>query len=280
MNAFMKRIVLFVIGIPALYALITFLPQARHIGFNVIVIAASLVGSLEFEYILIARGMPIIHGLAAASGLLLPLSAYLDNFVALPVSMSSMVFILLLCFALAREIFAQDESTYPEILPRMGQSVLSVLYPGYFMSFAARLSSLSYPQETIFVFLILVFANDTLAYIVGMLFGEKTRGVCPISPRKSMAGFIGGFAGSCAAAWISFATVPEVFGNSLLCALIAGLCLGVSTIAGDLIESAMKRSAHIKDSGTIMLGRGGILDSIDSILFSAPIFYYILVLGR
>ena len=104
----------------------------------------------------------------------------------------------------------------------------------------------------------------TLAYIAGMLFGKSSRGFFRVSPNKSIAGFIGGFSGSLAAAIAAYKIAPAVFGNSFLFACIAGIATGISTIAGDIVESSMKRSAGLKDSGTVMLGRGGVLDSTDS----------------
>ena len=55
-----------------------------------------------------------------------------------------------------------------------------------------------------------------------------------------------------------------------------GSAVGIATILGDLIESAIKRSATSKDSGQLIPGRGGILDSVDSVLYAAPVFYYLL----
>jgi phosphatidate cytidylyltransferase len=57
--------------------------------------------------------------------------------------------------------------------------------------------------------------------------------------------------------------------------ILIGLIVGVSVIMGDLIESALKRSATSKDSGSLIPGRGGVLDSIDSVLYAAPVFYYL-----
>jgi phosphatidate cytidylyltransferase len=65
--------------------------------------------------------------------------------------------------------------------------------------------------------------------------------------------------------------------NYGLKACITGFCTAIAAVAGDLAESALKRSANVKDSGTIMPGRGGLLDSIDSILFAAPIYYILII---
>ena len=102
---------------------------------------------------------------------------------------------------------------------------------------------------------------------------KGNRGFVPASPNKSIVGFIGGLIAATAAGWLAFELFPSAFGKSLGGSLLTGLCTGLAAIVGDLIESIFKRSAEVKDSGALILGRGGILDSVDSILFAAPVFY-------
>ncbi|MGA2640402.1 MAG: phosphatidate cytidylyltransferase, partial [Spirochaetia bacterium] len=61
--------------------------------------------------------------------------------------------------------------------------------------------------------------------------------------------------------------------------LALGLCSAMTVILGDLLESGMKRSAGVKDSGGVIPGRGGMLDSVDSMIFTAPLFYYFILLA-
>ena len=88
-----------------------------------------------------------------------------------------------------------------------------------------------------------------------------------------MAGFIAGFLSSIIVSWIYYLVLPQLFPTSLAVMLVFGAVMGATTILGDLVESAFKRSAEVKDSGTIMIGRGGFLDSLDSMLISAPVFF-------
>jgi len=129
----------------------------------------------------------------------------------------------------------------------------------------------------------LVFLNDICAYISGMLWGKNNRNIIPISPKKSLVGFIVGFLSSILVAFVAYFIKPQFFAEKYHYALIVGVVIGIVSIIGDLSESAMKRSANIKDSGNALPGRGGILDNIDSLIFSAPVFYfmikYIIVYG-
>nr|WP_298001784.1 phosphatidate cytidylyltransferase [uncultured Flavobacterium sp.] len=119
---------------------------------------------------------------------------------------------------------------------------------------------------------IMIWCNDTFAYICGRLLG-KHKLYEKISPKKTIEGFIGGLLFTQLAAFIIYKT------SSLQIALIAWLliALGISVLGtvGDLIESKYKRQAGVKDSGNIMPGHGGILDRFDSILFAAPFLFLI-----
>ncbi len=126
----------------------------------------------------------------------------------------------------------------------------------------------------LFIFLLMTSGNDSLAWLVGMSLGKK-RGIVAVSPNKSLAGFIGGLSGSLIAALISYYLFPKAGVSSLSLILLMGLCIGIAVILGDLVESALKRSAGVKDSSSFIPGRGGILDSFDSLLFAAPLFIII-----
>lgn len=116
--------------------------------------------------------------------------------------------------------------------------------------------------------------TDTAAYFVGMAFGRRR--IAPtLSPKKTLEGAVGGFAGSILVAGVfsyiyTFLPVSKV--------LLLGLSLGAAAQVGDLLESAFKRQAGVKDSSDLIPGHGGILDRIDSTLFTAPLVYYFVLL--
>jgi phosphatidate cytidylyltransferase len=111
-------------------------------------------------------------------------------------------------------------------------------------------------------------------YYTGRAFGRRP--LAPsISPKKTIEGAIGGLVVAplvlvaIAHWWLPRLALPLVWG--------AGLAIVVAGIAGDLFESAMKRAAGVKDSGTLIPGHGGVLDRIDALLFVAPLFYLLVL---
>lgn len=111
--------------------------------------------------------------------------------------------------------------------------------------------------------LCVIWANDTSAYLGGMVLGRKIipKGLAPqVSPKKSWEGAI---IGALVSAGIGFLILASV--GALL-----GLCVGILATFSDLIESKAKRKAGIKDSGTLLPGHGGVLDRFDALLLSAP----------
>lgn len=119
---------------------------------------------------------------------------------------------------------------------------------------------------------ILVWVNDTFAYLVGKNFGKQKLFEI-ISPKKTVEGFLGGLFFSCVASYF-IATFTETLTFNYW--LILSIIISVFGTLGDLIESKFKRQANVKDSGVIMPGHGGLLDRLDSIIFAAPFVYLFL----
>jgi phosphatidate cytidylyltransferase len=133
----------------------------------------------------------------------------------------------------------------------------------------------SFEPKTLLSLFILIWVNDTFAFIVGKSLG-KNKLFEKISPKKTIEGFIGGmFFSLIASVVLAKYFVTEPISKWLVIAIISS----VFGTLGDLIESKFKRIAGVKDSGSIMPGHGGVLDRLDSIIFVAPIvflFYQIL----
>jgi phosphatidate cytidylyltransferase len=155
------------------------------------------------------------------------------------------------------------------------KNVALIIIPIFYIIFPASLMLLIGIDRYIvlLVFFILIWANDVGAYCFGMLFGQhgKHKLFPRISPKKTWEGFIGGVVTAMIASILvsKFMLHKEQFYHWIIIAIITSV-LGTF---GDLIESMLKRSAGVKDSGKIMPGHGGILDRFDSAFFAFPIFF-------
>lgn len=129
-----------------------------------------------------------------------------------------------------------------------------------------------YGEICLWVVLLGTWASDTFAYFCGRAFGKTP--FCRVSPKKSFEGAVCGFVGC-------FITVMALgiacLGVPLWQACFLGFAVAFFAPLGDLVESIIKRSLEIKDSGNIFPGHGGVLDRFDSLLFTAPVVYYTLL---
>lgn len=139
-----------------------------------------------------------------------------------------------------------------------------------------------YNPKIILGLFVLIWTNDTFAYLVGKSMG-KHKLFERVSPKKTIEGFLGGVVFAAFAGFLIsklyIQPKPEFSNTSILIWTIIALIVSIFGTIGDLIESKFKRIAGIKDSGSIMPGHGGILDRLDSVIFVAPIiflFYQIL----
>jgi phosphatidate cytidylyltransferase len=112
--------------------------------------------------------------------------------------------------------------------------------------------------------------SDTTQYYSGRLFGRHLLAPA-ISPKKTIEGAIGGFAGAMLALGVlGHWWLPHML---LHWRLVLGLAVAAVGIVGDLFESLLKRSVGVKDASSVIPGHGGVLDRIDALLFAAPVFY-------
>lgn len=163
-----------------------------------------------------------------------------------------------------------------EVVNHLGKIFLSVIYIAVPFTLIAQIpflnSNIQYVNTTILGVFLLIWTNDTFAYIIGSNFG-KHKLLKRISPNKTIEGFIGGMM----AAFLGSYFLSHYF-DSLTSNQWFVIALIVSTfgVLGDLIESMFKRQAGVKDSGTFIPGHGGFLDRLDSVIFAAPfIFIYL-----
>ena len=126
----------------------------------------------------------------------------------------------------------------------------------------------------IWILFICTWSSDTFAYFVGTAIGSHKL-ASSISPNKTIEGFLGGVVGTMGMAIL---IGHVVFNFSLIEMAILGFLIAIVATLGDLVESVIKRFAGIKDSGMLLPGHGGMLDRFDSIFYTAPIFYYFVII--
>ena len=135
-----------------------------------------------------------------------------------------------------------------------------------------------YNPKIIISIFILIWTNDTFAYIVGKSIGKRKL-FEKVSPKKTIEGFLGGVVFAVLASYIISKYYIKIVESNTFIWIITALIVSIFGTIGDLIESKFKRIAGVKDSGRIMPGHGGILDRLDSVIFATPIiflFYQIL----
>lgn len=157
--------------------------------------------------------------------------------------------------------------------------LLAVLYVGVLISYIYQTRCLVYGKWLVWLILISASGSDTFAYVVGSLIGKHH--FSELSPKKTVEGCIGGVAGAALLAGIYSLFIPaEAAGmfhiNIKLAFVSIGIAGSVISQIGDLAASAVKRNFGMKDYGDLIPGHGGVLDRIDSILFAAPLVYYML----
>ena len=192
-----------------------------------------------------------------------------------PISVEMGVFVTLLVVPAA---YVFNGADLDQALPSSAIAVAGTLYVGMLGGSMIRLRS-DFPADVgpklVFFLLLVVWLGDAGAYYVGKQFGRHQ--LSPrISPKKTIEGLAGGITTSVIAAIVIHYTFFPTF--PLVHAIIAGALLSALGVVGDLAESMWKRSAAVKDSGTLIPGHGGFLDRFDSIFYTTPVLYVYWVL--
>ena len=162
-----------------------------------------------------------------------------------------------------------------------GKLIFTVIYLALPFGFALGLPKFSTldPDKPftleVFMLFVLIWSSDTFAYLTGKFFG-KHKMAPKISPKKTWEGFAGGVILTLILGFFVEQYFPELRGNWM----IVGLLISIFAPLGDLVESQLKRSFAVKDSGNIIPGHGGILDRLDSFIICAPVIYLYFILEK
>ena len=162
-----------------------------------------------------------------------------------------------------------------------GKLIFTVVYLALPFGFALGLPKFSTldTEKTftleVFMLFVLIWSSDTFAYLTGKFFG-KHKMAPKISPKKTWEGFAGGVVLTLILGFFVEQYFPELRGNWM----IVGLLVSIFAPLGDLVESQLKRSFAVKDSGNIIPGHGGVLDRLDSFIICAPVVYLYFILEK
>ena len=271
MSKVVKRLLTFFIGVPLVLAIV-FCDYLNHLPLQVVLGIFAVLGANEFYNMMQEKGIKLFtREILLIATALLPMACYTFILYGLSLDITPWLFIAIVIILMGFECFSAK--TFENSLQKIAYSCLTIFYTGFLLTFISIMTLLPDSRYVISLFLIFVFMCDSFAWFFGILFGKTTRGYVAASPNKSLVGFIGGVAGSIGCGFVFKYFFPDIMVISNLHLAILGLVTSLAAIIGDLIESVFKRSCGVKDSGKLIPGRGGVLDSIDSIVIAAPIFY-------
>lgn len=177
-------------------------------------------------------------------------------------------FIIIACLFIFVLQFTRRDSS--QALASIAVTMFGLLYIAWFFSFFIKLKFMPHGALLVSFLILVTKMGDVGAYLVGGSIGRHNL-IPRISPHKTVEGTIGGLVFSITTAVICKSFLPEFSYAHLI---VLGVLLGILAQVGDLAESLLKRDCGVKDSGANLSGFGGILDLIDSLIFTAPIFYF------
>jgi phosphatidate cytidylyltransferase len=262
MSNFVNRVLIAVVGLPVVLGAVW---GGGWWLFALVAIAGAIA---VHEFVTMARPLAPLAPAAYSGTLLALLGAKLGG----PVWMLG-GFMTCLLFAFVLNAFAK---TRPPATASIGATVLCAAWVGLGLGHIVLLRRMvDEPRLISFSVLLVVFAADTFAYFGGRLLGRHK--LAPtLSPGKTWEGFV---VGSLAGIFVAFVALYQDRDHYLVIweAIVLGVAVVLTAVAGDLFESMLKRDMQVKDTGRLLGGHGGILDRVDALLFAAPAAYYIVL---
>ena len=192
---------------------------------------------------------------------------------------STVLFILFWCLFVLFLFYLLSYGHIENLSQDLAVNILGLMYLPFLLGHLIWLRFLPQGEWWVLWFLLVIFAGDTGAFYAGRTFG-KTKLYAAVSPGKTWAGVVGGLAASLAVGVLFGKWLLEGMGVPTL--VVLALVLAVVGLLGDLFESMLKRQMQVKDASNLLPGHGGMLDRLDSILFTAPVVVYVrlFLIGR
>jgi len=253
-----KRLIVAAVILPFLYLYIMYLPP---LYFFFLVVFISIIALSEFY------SMYHIAGALKYAGLFFGISLVGASYFSQNLLLDILFFSIMAL--IGTRLFSKKDPL--SSLSDLSPPVLGLLYIPALLTFQVQIRELG--PEWLILLYGSVWSADSLAYYAGTGIGKRKL-YREVSPNKTVEGAAGSVIGGVVGAlMLRFILIPQLTVSAVL---FLGIMIGVVSIIGDLVESMFKRDAKVKDSGALVPGHGGILDKIDGILFSGPLFYWML----
>ena len=263
----LKRILSGLVALPLLYLLIA---KGGAVWFSLMISVASLIALSEYFYITLQKTKISVFAPIPLVGFVISQAMIYCAF-RFPGRVDILAGFVALDFILVTMIALKGYASDSPVLDVLAKQVLGVVYIPAFLSALVMIRGQADDGIAwVFFILVLVAFCDTGAFYAGTFLGKHK--LCPkVSPGKTIEGFVGGLALTV----IGGLVIRHFFFQEMHMGMTTVFLVTVSVIGpyGDLFESALKRTAGVKDSGSIIPGHGGILDRIDALLFVSPVAY-------
>jgi phosphatidate cytidylyltransferase len=256
-----KRLYVAIVLVPVIYFLVKHLPAWV---FFVFATGGILTGMVEFYRMVFRNAARLDAVFGVTAGFVLSLIFYQPAWALVREWLTGLIVLTLLL-----ELFTKKNLR--DALMDGAVLLMGVFYVGWLLGHVILLRNMEEGVYLVFFIFLVTWSCDTGAYYTGRLIGRRP--LSPgVSPKKTVEGAAGGLVWALAASLLArWWFLPQL---SLSEAVGLGLFLGILAQLGDLTESMIKRSTGVKDSGGLLLAHGGILDRVDSLIFTAPAFYY------
>ena len=255
------------VGLGMIPPILFFIAVGPSVVLHLMVLLATFLGLREYY----ALALPHVRGFERAMGIGLGL---ILSLVLLSGGMKEISLLLALILLVLAVFFMAASQDLSSAISKMGTALFGILFIGFLLAHVSLIRNMPNGRLWVLFLILTVWAGDIFALLTGSFLGRRK--LYPkISPNKTVEGLGGAIVGSILVALaFSWFFIPNL--KTGLCVLFA-VGLAILGQLGDFTESMLKRSAQVKDSGTLFPGHGGMLDRLDSFLFSAPFLHYSLL---
>jgi len=273
---FSKRLLVAIVLIPVVLACV----WAGGAALVTMLAIVSGLAAREFFGLAEARGARPLQVLGSACAALVPVLVHARHLGLWVPSVSQVALVVPLLLAVV--LFARGSTGHP--MASLGATLTGIVYTGGMLSFIHALRYHDYVVDArgglalVLLPVVVTWCNDSGAFVAGRAWG-RARLMPSVSPAKTWAGAYGAVVASVLATWVLATYVLPPMAHVTLRPLgivVVGVVLSVAAQVGDLAESMFKREAGVKDSSRLIPGHGGMLDRVDSLLFTLPVGYVLL----